>query len=183
MTQQNNPQKSELEAIHTTGIEPGSTTAEESPVLAIEREDPSRKIGSTATGPRTELGKQRASRNATKHGVYAKVIIIKGESRTEYERLWAGLREDLQSEGVLEELLVEKLVTTAWLKRRVFSAMGAEIQQHNGIMAWNPAALDCLIRYGAGLERDFDRTLSQLERLQRMRKGLPVLPKLDVHLS
>jgi hypothetical protein len=44
-------------------------------------------------------------------------------------------------------------------------------------------ALDRLLRYEASLERSFDRTLSQLERLQRMRAGQPVLPELKVRLS
>jgi len=39
--------------------------------------------------------------------------------------------------------------------------------------------LERLLRYEASLERAFDRTLSQLERLQRMRLGQPV----DVNLS
>jgi len=43
--------------------------------------------------------------------------------------------------------------------------------------------LDRLLRYEASLERSFDRTLSQLERLQRMRLGQPVLPKLEVRHS
>jgi hypothetical protein len=42
---------------------------------------------------------------------------------------------------------------------------------------------DRLIRYEAHLSREFDRTLSQLERLQRMRFGQPVLPKLEVRHS
>jgi hypothetical protein len=39
---------------------------------------------------------------------------------------------------------------------------------------------DRLLRYEASLERAFDRTLAQLERLQRMRLGQPVLPKLEL---
>jgi len=42
---------------------------------------------------------------------------------------------------------------------------------------------DHLLRYEGSLERNFDRTLSQLERLQRMRLGQPVLPKLEVQHS
>lgn len=44
--------------------------------------------------------------------------------------------------------------------------------------------LDRLLRYASSLERAFDRTLTQLERVQRIRKGQPVLPpiKLDVSL-
>jgi len=43
--------------------------------------------------------------------------------------------------------------------------------------------LDRLLRYEASLERSFDRTLNQLERMQRTRLGQPVLPKLEVHHS
>jgi hypothetical protein len=44
-------------------------------------------------------------------------------------------------------------------------------------------ALDRLLRYGASLDRAFDRLLSQLERAQRMRRGQPVSPRIDVNLS
>jgi hypothetical protein len=44
-------------------------------------------------------------------------------------------------------------------------------------------ALDRLLRYEASLERSFDRTLGQLERLQRMRLGQTVLPPVKVELS
>jgi hypothetical protein len=42
---------------------------------------------------------------------------------------------------------------------------------------------DHLVRYETSLERNFDRTLSQLERLQRVRLHQPVLPTLEVHHS
>ena len=42
---------------------------------------------------------------------------------------------------------------------------------------------DRLVRYEAHLSREFDRTLSQLEGLQRMRKGQPVPPLLKVQFS
>jgi hypothetical protein len=43
--------------------------------------------------------------------------------------------------------------------------------------------LDRLLKYSATLERDFERTLNQLERLQRIRKGQPVPPTLNVNFS
>lgn len=43
--------------------------------------------------------------------------------------------------------------------------------------------LDRLLRYEANIERAFDRTLTQLERLQRMRLGQPVAPPINVSLS
>jgi hypothetical protein len=44
-------------------------------------------------------------------------------------------------------------------------------------------ALDRLLRYESSLERAYDRTLTQLERAQRMRKGQPLPPQLDVKIS
>jgi len=43
--------------------------------------------------------------------------------------------------------------------------------------------LDRLLRYEASMERAFDRALNQLERLQRMRLGQPVTPRIDVNVS
>jgi len=43
--------------------------------------------------------------------------------------------------------------------------------------------LEAPSRHKASLERNFDRTLGQLERLQRMRLGQPVLLKLEVQHS
>src|SRR5712692_2098852 len=46
-----------------------------------------------ATGPRTELGKQRSSQNAIKHGIFSEVTVLKGESRAKYQALLGGLWE------------------------------------------------------------------------------------------
>jgi hypothetical protein len=46
-----------------------------------------------------------------------------------------------------------------------------------------PARLDRLLRYEASLERSFDRTLTQLERLQRVRKGQYVPPPIRLEVS
>lgn len=43
--------------------------------------------------------------------------------------------------------------------------------------------LDRLMRYEASLERSFDRTLGQLERVQRARKGQAVLPAIKVDVT
>jgi hypothetical protein len=43
--------------------------------------------------------------------------------------------------------------------------------------------MDRLLRYGTSLDREMDRTLKQLERLQRMRRGQPLPPQIDVNVS
>jgi hypothetical protein len=44
-------------------------------------------------------------------------------------------------------------------------------------------ASDRLLRYETHLSREIDRTVNQLEQLQRMRKGQPLSPRLDVKIS
>jgi hypothetical protein len=83
------------------------------------------------------LGKQTASRNATKHGVFSKEILLKGESKGEYEELLARLREDILPVGALEELLVEKLATITWRQRRLLLAEGADIQKNREFVGWD----------------------------------------------
>jgi hypothetical protein len=115
---------------HTSGNGSGSTPRQECQTLAIEPSGSGELSDGKATGPRSEQGKQKSSRNATKHGVFSKVIILKGESRAEYEAVLEGLRETLQPEGPLEEFLVEKLATLEWRQRRLLMAEGAEIQKN-----------------------------------------------------
>jgi hypothetical protein len=40
-----------------------------------------------------------------------------------------------------------------------------------------------ILRYEANLNREIDRTLRQLERLQQMRQGQPVPPSIQVKVS
>ena len=44
-------------------------------------------------------------------------------------------------------------------------------------------SIHCQLRYSPALNREFDRTLNQLERLQRIREGQPVPPTLKLDLS
>ena len=84
-----------------------------------------------ATGPRTPPGKQRSKLNALKHGLLSKAVLLKDESRAEYESLLNGLRENLQPQGKLETVLVEKLAVLLWRQRRLLQAERAEIARTN----------------------------------------------------
>lgn len=62
---------------------------------------------------------------------------------------------------------------------------GIERGEYNKLAALvpPPAVSERLLRYETHLSREFDRTLSQLGRLQRMRLGQPELPPINVRLS
>lgn len=90
-----------------------------------------------ATGPRTAEGKNRSKRNALKHGIFSSVTILQGESHSEFDALLEGLRDSLQPNGQLEELLVEKLSMLTWRHRRVIMAEAADIQDRVTYGDWN----------------------------------------------
>ena len=95
----------------------------------------------------------------------------------------------------MEELLVQKLCTLLWRQRRLLRAECAEIEiaeresaeitDFRGEDTLVPPSdvLDRLLRYEANLDRSFDRTLSQLERLQRIRLGQSVPSPVKIDLS
>jgi hypothetical protein len=165
------------------------------PGLKVEEQDgatetivalnPSERPMRRATGPRTELGKRRASLNATKHGVFSRVTVLKGESRAEYESLLKGLWEALQPEGTLEEVLVEKLATILWRHRRLIVAEGAEIRKNVEFLEWDhqnqqqekaeETGNSSMLKYEGGLIRKIQNpgVLKRcLELLAKLRQGI-----------
>ena len=144
---------------------------------------PSAKV---STGPRTAEGKANASKNAIKHGIYSTAMLLKSESRSDYDLLLNGFSEYFKPVGMFEEYLVEKLVVLSWRHRRLVITEKNEIE--NGglslvLVVEQPNVLDRFPRYETSIDRAFDRTLTQLERYQRMRLGQPVVPPIKVDIS
>ena len=81
-----------------------------------------RKNAQKSTGPKTPEGKRRSSRNALKHGLLAQeVVILEGdgaETQEEFDAFLIDLCEELQPQGVVEEILVERIATCYWRLRR-----------------------------------------------------------------
>ena len=93
------------------------------PRLDSDPKTPAKKL---ATGPRTEAGKRRSSRNATRHGLFTN-FVIEGESLTGFRALVRALRDDLGVTGATAEILIEKLAVNLWRQARLYRAEGAEI--------------------------------------------------------
>jgi hypothetical protein len=77
-----------------------------------------------SSGPITAAGKAKASRNALKHGLLAKEIVIDdgegAESREEFDSVLLALTDRFDSQGPLEEMLVEKIAVAYWRMRRAY---------------------------------------------------------------
>jgi hypothetical protein len=79
------------------------------------------------TGPRTQLGKQRSKLNATKYGIFSRVLLLRFESKQEFDELVSGLLDHYQLVGTLEETLVDQLAVSLCRLRRLLIAEKAEI--------------------------------------------------------
>ena len=67
-----------------------------------------------STGPSTAEGKARSSRNAVKHGLTSKQLVIAPAEEDEFAELHDSLLEQLAPEGALEMGIFNMLVHAAW---------------------------------------------------------------------
>ncbi len=81
-----------------------------------------RRNAAHSTGPRTEEGKQIVSQNALKHGLLAREVVVSvgdgAENRQEFDAMLLDLKDYFAPQGVLEEILVEKIAVAYWRLRR-----------------------------------------------------------------
>jgi hypothetical protein len=72
-----------------------------------------------STGPRSPEGKQRVALNALKHGLTGKQVVLYNEKPEDFDAFRGSLWDDLDPHGMLEGVLVDKIVADAWRLRRV----------------------------------------------------------------
>ena len=84
-------------------------------------------------GPQTPEGKEMVKKNALKHGLCAQAVVIQAgdgqESQEEFDYLLARLWEDLQPQGALEEIQVERIAVCYWRLRRCLMAEMGETRK------------------------------------------------------
>ncbi len=76
-----------------------------------------------STGPRTEKGKNHSAKNAVKHGLLAKDVVVStrfaAENKADFDALFSDLIADLKPRDLIEETLVERIATCYWRLSRV----------------------------------------------------------------
>ena len=118
-----------------------------------------------STGPQTEEGKARSSRNALKHGLNSREFFIAGDEHEEFAELRDSLTEELRPETALERNLFSHVLHAAWSLHRVR-------RMESELLATSPDTLDgddarrleLLGRYAARAERSYHRNLNALRR-------------------
>lgn len=143
-----------------------------------------------STGPKTARGKAMMRDNAVKHGMTAKHVVLFDEVKEEFETFYAGLTQDFAPEGTAECALVERIAMLAWRLRRTSRAEAAMVNgeaeyrreriaedgPHNTRRLDTSIMFDRLVdsmgtltRYEASMDRQLNRAIALLERLQAQR--------------
>ena len=71
-----------------------------------------------STGAKTHTGKAAVARNALKHGLRAKEVVIQGEDPDEFKAFSEALYEQIGPEGALERHLADRVASCLWRLRR-----------------------------------------------------------------
>ena len=126
-----------------------------------------------STGPKTAEGIANCKYNATKHGLSGAQIVIKGEDPADYDAARAAFFTQYVPEGIVEEILVERLAQSSWkLQRaeRVEARLTAELGEtdiYNDDEARRK--FSAFLRHRNSIARANREALAELRRLQAPR--------------
>jgi hypothetical protein len=81
-----------------------------------------------STGPRTVAGKAQSRKNAVKHGLTAKCIVLGDEDPEEFEALRANLQMEFEPSSRLRRELIDHLAGLLWRRRRVHALEAALVK-------------------------------------------------------
>lgn|SRR3990167_7683451 len=115
--------------------------------------------------------------NATKHGVLSRYTVLPWENREEYDALLDSLRAELEPQTIIENHLIEEMVSVMWRKGRLTKAEQATyIEQDAERFSSHDVKqklakeymLSPLMRYEIHLDRKLERILSVFFKLKEL---------------
>ena len=97
------------------------------------QQEASRRNGALSAGPKTPEDKAISSRNAEKHGMNGHSVVLRTESREDFDNLVADYTAEFQPRTRREHDLIHDLVTARWRLHRIITletaALDLEIEQ------------------------------------------------------
>jgi hypothetical protein len=124
-----------------------------------------------STGPRTEPGKQRSSRNALRHGLTAQTAVLPTENPETYQRHIQQFLDEYAPATATETQLVHEIANTAWRLNRI-PLLEAELFSQNPNPQTLIPTLATLGLHGSRLSRQFQKALDHLREIQEDRHRL-----------
>ncbi len=124
-----------------------------------------------STGPRTEQGKQRSSRNALSHGLSAQTAVLPIEDPEAYQRHIQQFLDEYAPATATETQLVHEIANTAWRLNRI-PFLEAELFSKDPNPQTLIPTLAKLGLHGSRLSRQFQKAIEQLRDIQEVRNCL-----------
>jgi hypothetical protein len=87
-------------------------------MTSLRQIESNRRNAMRSTGPKTETGKQRSSKNAIRHGLTAETVIEPVEDPEDYKAFEQAVTADYDGETAVERELVLRLASLLWRLRR-----------------------------------------------------------------
>jgi hypothetical protein len=157
----------------------------------VDRARISAENGKKSRGPKTESGKRIAARNATRHGLLAKYLLLDRESAARFRALVTGLHNEFQPQTPAESAAVDNMALCSWRQMRIWTLEHAAINHEMArqqpdlpeadaptraalafrTLADHSATLALLNRYETSYDRQFSRALRRLLALREARKA------------
>ena len=122
-----------------------------------------------STGPKTDAGKLRSSRNAEKHGVFSQQALLPGESMEQFEALHDTYKNDHQPRTSTEESLVHRLAMITWKLRRLDNLEGLAMEKAAESGDLDGKFLNNYGLYAQRMHSIFEKTLKLLHAEQHPR--------------
>ena len=145
----------------------------------------SRTNGAKSRGPVTPQGKINSSGNSLRHGLLARTLLLKGDSRDRFYALMDALYAELQPETHVEVLLLERMAAAQWRQARLWAYENRSIahearKQHPNVsdedsptrhvMAFTAINTTALNQYEMRFDRQFLRAYKQFSAIRAARE-------------
>jgi hypothetical protein len=93
-------------------------TPSETAAISSRRAEANRANAQKSTGPKSEAGRRRSSRNATRHGMLAEVATLLAQPNQELAAFLHKYAADFRPSSIHEEMLVQELAVAHWRLRQ-----------------------------------------------------------------
>jgi hypothetical protein len=150
------------------------TQQEQKPSISPRKLAANRLNAKRSTGPKTPQGKENSKRNSYKLGIFARQIFPATEQGIKewegYKDMVTRIYDQYRPEGIMEELLVDKVVTEAVRFARLLEYERQELGRTGAF--WDQP-VDRVLRYQTAINRQLTKAIEQLGDLQAERTAQP----------
>ncbi len=134
--------------------------------MSTEKQVHANRLNALKGGVKTEAGKAAVRLNAVSHGLLSKEVLLPGEDGCRLAALRRQYLAELQPEGELENLFVERIVSSSWRLRR---ALRIEKTRTKCGGDYRYDSWQHCMRYETALEHQIYKAFHELQSLQALR--------------